>query len=562
VKTPPLLCLCASLLAIGLCSSPGHAARDEFILVKIAAINDFHGQLEEGLKQDDRPVGGAPVLAAWMRGVATQDAAACFYVHAGDLIGASGPLSSLLQDEPTISFFNSLGNSHCSSEDPLHPDCNLVGAPGNHEFDEGVEEFLRLQNGGNHADGPFLQDPWKGAAFPHVCANLVWEKTGQFVVPPYVIKNAGSDSVKVAFIGAVLRETADIVNPDGTASLRFLDEAAAINACAQYLKNALRVKSMVVLIHQGGKQPPYAGLTSDSAQPASGRVVEIVKELDDEIDVVCAGHWHSFTNARVRNRNGVPILVTQARAKGRAFADISLMIDPHSKDIDTAFARIVTAWADSGRGLFPDSTAMDLVRAAETKLGPIIRKQVGIAAAAITRHRTETGESALGNLIADAQRFAMKSDCAFMNPGGIRTNIDSGSVTWGDLFRVQPFGNELVAMELSGSELLDVLHQQWRGRKNPCMLQVSGISYTWKAESQDSVALADVRINGKRVKPSRYYSVTVNSYLASGGDGFPAFTTGRNRRNGPGDIQALESYISRNSPVSARIEGRIRLSGL
>src|SRR5262245_62911344 len=131
----------------------------------------------------------------------------------------------------------------------MNPACNMVGTLGNHEFDEGRVELLRLLNGGNFATGPFLQDPYQGARFPYVSANVVDEISGQPLIAPLVVKEV--HGIKVAFIGAVLRQTPTIVTPTGVAGLTFLDEANAINAYVPGLK-AMGVRAIVVSFHQGG----------------------------------------------------------------------------------------------------------------------------------------------------------------------------------------------------------------------------------------------------------------------------------------------------------------------
>ncbi len=167
------LLTCLILLAVVELQVKGaHSDRPEAVPVQILAINDFHGQVSPGKKVNGRPVGSAPVLAAYLKKEQQDFAGSTFIVHAGDLVGASPPASALLQDEPAIMFMNLLGNRECSPRNRLNPKANLVATVGNHEFDEGVDELLRLLRGGNSPQGPFLEDPWQGAAFPSVAANV------------------------------------------------------------------------------------------------------------------------------------------------------------------------------------------------------------------------------------------------------------------------------------------------------------------------------------------------------------------------------------------------------
>lgn len=543
--------------------------------IKLLSINDFHGQLSAGRRVANRPVGSAGVLASYLRNAQRGKEDNTIIVHAGDHVGGTPPSSALLQDEPAIMFFNQLANDDCrypkragraqdregeTDETPRHAGwyskCNLVGTLGNHEFDEGVAELKRLLNGGNHANGPFLEDPWRGARFPYVSANVVDETTGRPILPPYVIKKI--DGMPIAFIGAVLKGTPTIVTPSGVAGLRFLDEAEAINSYIPELRRK-KVRAIVVLIHQGGRQATYTGFTRPDAPAVSGDIVDIVQRLDDEVDVVVSGHYHSFINALLNNQNGKPILVTQAFASGTAYADIDIEISRASRDVVAKSAAIITTWADEGPGLAPDAEAAALTKAAEDKVAPLVNQVIGKAATGITRSENGAGESALGNLIADAQRAAMGTDFAFMNAGGIRADMAAGDVTWGDLFTIQPFGNSLVKMDLTGQQILDLLEQQWAGQPYARILKTSGLSYTWDAAAPVGSRIIAVYRNGVPLDRAATYTVAVNSFIADGGDNFTVLRNGTNRVVGPVDLDALITHIqSLPQPFSATVEGRIQ----
>jgi 5'-nucleotidase len=552
----PWVGACLVLVAIiGLAGGSLIAADPDQLPVQILAINDFHGQIIAGKKVNGRPVGSAPVLAAYLKKAQQQFPGFTFIVHAGDLVGASPPASALLQDEPAVMFMNLLGNSRCDSKDRLNPQANLVGTLGNHEFDKGLKELMRLLEGGTYPQGPFLENPWPGASFPYVSANVVHQDTRKPIFPPYVIKEV--DGVPIAFIGAVLKATKDMVMPSHLAGLQFIDEAKAINALIPELKDK-QVRSIIVLLHQGGRQTAYEGPTRPEAKLV-GPIKNILWNLDDEVDVVVSGHTHSFTNALVPNKNGKEILVTQAWAAGCAYGDIELEISRGTRDVVKKTAAIVTTWADAGPGLTPDPEAAKLMASAEQKVAPLTQRQIGVAAANLTRNRNPAGESPLGNFIADAQRKTLDTDLAFMNPGGMRTNIREGEVTWGELYAVQPFNNYLVKMELTGQQIYDLLNQQFPPTQSyPRFLAVSGLTYTWDNRRPRGDRVVEVRQDGKPLDRAAAYTVTTNSFLAEGGDRFGVFTQGTNRVTGPVDLDALCSYIqSLPQPFSARIEGRI-----
>jgi 5'-nucleotidase len=543
--------LLAFLAVIGLATGCLKTEPPERVPVQILAINDFHGQVIPGKKVKDRPVGSAPVLAAYLKKAQKDFAGYTFIVSAGDLIGASPPESALLQDEPAIMFMNSLGNGKCSVQDRLNPGCNLVATLGNHEFDDGLDELRRLLQGGSHAKGPFLEDPWPGATFPYVAANVVREDTGKPIFPPYVIKEV--DGLPIAFIGAVLKGTKDMVMPSRVAGLKFLDEAQAINAYMPELKDK-GVRTIIVLLHQGGREKAYQGPTRPGGS-VSGAIKKVLWFLDDEVDVVISGHTHTFTNALIPNRNGKEILVTQAWSAGTGFGDIILSIDRKTRDVVSKSATVVTTWADAGPGLTPDPEAAKLMQTAQAKVAPLTRRPIATAAADIVRTQNAAGESALGNLIADSQRKAMGADFAFMNPGGIRTDIYAGEVNWGQLYSVLPFNNYLVKMELTGQQIYDLLNQQFPPGR---MLQVSGLTYTWDNKLPPPGRIVEVRREGKPLDRAATYTVTVNNFLAEGGDKFPVLNEGANQVTGPQDLKALCDYLqSLPQPVTAKTEGRI-----
>lgn len=545
---------------------------------KILGFNDFHGQLESR-SLGGRPVGGAAVLASYLEQESGEVNGYSVIVHAGDHVGASPPVSALLQDEPSITFLNMLANKHCraltvaslltkrrgqvnlsshsqAGISTYNPLCNVVGTLGNHEFDEGVAELERLLDGGNHQDGPFLQDAYQGSAVPYVNANVVDIETGETLLAPYVIKQIRG--VRVAFIGAVLQETPTIVTPSGVAGVAFVDEADAINQQVTELQRK-GVRAIVVTIHQGSRQRFYSGPTEGERSALSGPISDIIDRLDSEVDIVISGHAHGFTNQLVSNAEGKEILITQAFSRGTAYADIDVAVDPKTGDIVEKSAGIMTTWADEGSGLSPNQAIARMTDQAVKSVEVLVNEVIGNAVEAITRSENDAGESALGNLIADAQRKAMATDVAFMNPGGIRADLSAGDITWGELFTVQPFNNDLVKMDLTGAQIIELLEQQWLGQSRARILKTSGLDYSWDASAVDGRKVSGVTLtSGAALEPATSYSVTVNSFIASGGDNFSVLRDGTNRVIGPVDLDALVTYIeSLEQPFGALIEGRI-----
>lgn len=563
--------------------SCGHARPEQAVAVagppaqvRLLTINDFHGQLVAGKLVAGRPVGSAGVLGAWLQSAWAGARGRTILVQAGDLVGASPPASALLQDEPTISFLNRFANDACRSAggaappvpsdlplpdtDPrflpwLDPACDVVGTVGNHEFDEGRAELLRLLAGGNHPRGPFLDATWRGARYPTLAANVVEKATGRPILPAFVVKRVAG--VRVGFIGVVTREARTMVDPSGVAGLEFLDEAETVNRYAAVLK-AGGVRGIVVLLHQGGDQAPYRGPTREGTT-VEGEIVGIVAKLDPEVDVVVAGHTHQFLNAWLPALDGKQVLVVEAFSAGSAFGWVDLEVDRKSGEVVGAQAAVQTAWADEGPGTTPDRPSAVIQATAEAKVAPLVKRVVCTAAAPLGRSADEAGESRLGDLVADAHRAAVPgAQIAFTNRGGLRADLPAGQVTWGSLFAAQPFGNELVAMTLTGTQLLALLEQQWAGSRAEVM-SVSGLTYGWSASEEYGSRVADVRVGGAPLERGKSYRVVVNSFLAGGGDGFRVLTQGSDRVLAGNDLDALVAYLgSLPQPVGAPRGSRIR----
>jgi 5'-nucleotidase len=525
------------------------------IRVRVLGMNDFHGQLEAGRSFQERPVGSAAVLAAYLRASSAAFAGPTLIIHAGDWVGASPPSSALLQDEPSVQWLNLLANEFCSYTRRDDPRCNLAAAPGNHEFDEGVTELLRLVRGGRSKFGDFLERPYRGARFPYVCANVIDLRSHKPLLPPYVIKQLAG--VRVGIIGAVTEDAPNLVVKSGVRGVRFVAAAEAVNVQVKALQK-LGVQAIVVSVHKGGAQEPYAGPTRpDVAGPREG-ITDFIERLDSAVDVVISGHAHAFSNAFMPNASGAKILVTQAGSAGTAFAEIDLSLDASSGDVVEKSARIVPTFADAGPGLTPAADVAQLVERAKQRVATITSSVVGQLPEALSETPNAAAESALGNLIADAQRSALRADVALMNQGGIRTGLAAGPQTWGALFAVQPFGNTLVAMDLSGAQLLEALEQQWRDTP-PRLLQTSGLRYAWDPAQPVGARVTAVEIGAKPLSRETSYRVVVNSFLAFGGGGFEVFTKGTRRQLGPVDLDALIAYFKTNAgKLAPRIEGRAR----
>jgi 5'-nucleotidase len=529
-------------LAATLVAAATASAAPRNVDVRLLSLNDFHGHLEPntpgtisptGGTADRVPAGGAEYLATHIRALERQNRDTRI-VSAGDLIGASPLLSALFHDEPTIEAMNRIGL-----------DLNAVG---NHEFDEGSEELLRMQRGGCHpTDGCADGTGFEGADFRFLAANVVDRESGEPLFAPYAVERF--KGIRVGFIGMTLEGTPDIVSPSGVAGLDFLDEAETANRYARELQRERGVEAVVVLLHEGGVQTQPGGINDCNGM--SGPIVDIVNRTTDEVDLFITGHTHSAYNCVIDGRP-----VTSASSFGRLITQIDLELDRRSREIVEVAAnnRIVTQSVMKA----PDIT--QLIEHYNTFAAPLRDRVIGRLAADATRAADDSGENSMGNLIADAQLAATddagtgQAVAAFMNPGGVRSDLAAGEVTYGEAFTVQPFGNSLVTMTLTGAQLLEVLKQQWCGQSSPRILLPSqGVTYSWSAAAAAAITgrpcagaaspVRDLRIGGTPVSAGQSYRITVNSFLADGGDAFTTLRSGTDRLGGEVDVDALEAYL-------------------
>jgi 5'-nucleotidase len=543
------------LVMVGTASGgAGAAPTSPLVDVQLLAINDFHGNLDPPAGSSGRigsiDAGGVEYLATHIAQLEATNPNT-LVVSAGDLIGASPLLSALFHDEPTIEAMNLLGL-----------DFNAVG---NHEFDEGAAELLRMQSGGCHpTDGCLDGDGFAGADFQFLAANVVRKDNGKTLFPAYKIRSVGG--AKLAIIGVVLEGTPTIVTPSGVAGLEFKDEAETVNALIPQLK-AKGVNAITVLIHEGGVQSG----TFNGCVGISGAIVDIVNRFDPAVDAVISGHTHQAYNCQLNN-----MLVTSASSFGRLVTDVDLTIDRATGEVTQMAANNLIVTRDVAK----DAGQTSLLAKYRTFADPIANRVIGSITADITRTTNPAGESALGDVIADAQLAATapagfgEAVAAFMNPGGIRAELTyagsaagegDGNVTYGEAFSVQPFGNSLVTMTLTGAQIDQLLEQQF---DNPTagqnrILQVSnGVSYSWSASAAtgSKVDPSLILLNGTPVDPNGAYRITVNSFLAEGGDNFTLLAQGTDRLGGAVDLDALVDYFAANSPVPPGPQNRITVA--
>lgn len=494
--------------------------------LQILAINDLHGAVDTGRLVSNRPVGGAAYLAAHLQQRRLTNPNT-LVVGVGDQVGGSPPISGLLQDEPTVRALDAMGM--------------VLNAPGNHELDEGVEEFFRLTRGGCHP----VTGCFEGARFKQISANILDAATGEPILPPYYLEYVRG--VPVAFIGATHSGVPRSVVAGAVEGLAFPEPAAEVNRYVAQLK-AQGVRTFVVLIHEGG-------FLDRQTRQLTGPITATVEALDPEVDVVISSHTHVGYAVQYAGK-----LVTQGFANGTAFVDVDLVLDPISGDVESSTAEVVTTFNE---GVTPDPVVAQVVAEAEAQVAPRIGRVVNVAGRTISRAVNAAGESAIGNLIADAFRWSTGAQIGLMNSGGLREDIRAGEVTWGELFAVQPFGNQLVMLTLSGDQLYALFNEQWvvqsdgseRYRPN----QVSGLRVVWDPSRPRGDRIVILTLDdGRSVERAERYTLAVNSFMAGGGEGYTTLLQGEGQQVVGGDLDALVAYVAQlSSPFEARVERRI-----
>jgi 5'-nucleotidase len=575
----PTLWLAAASFLLASCSTldvPVRLEQPAPVTVSLISINDFHGNLlPSGLSvmvRDEAngtmrqvPAGGIASLATLIRDLRAENPERTLLVAGGDLVGASPQVSGMFHDEPTVDALNQLGL--------------VLSTVGNHEFDKGRDEILRLQNGGCFpptADGTrglvgvdtcMNDGRFDGARYRYLAANVIDERSGQTLFPAYAIRRIGG--VNIGFIGVTLKETPAVVTPSGIVGLRFADEVSTINGLLPEIKRA-GADFVVVLLHQGAAT--RAAAINDASCPGfNGEALRIVDALDNAVELVITGHTHQEYVCRRPDGK----LVTQAGHYGRLATKVDLQVDPASGKVLGKTARTHVAASEPSR---QDPAMAALVqRYAEltaVRAGVVVAQVAG----PLDRRPNAAGESTLGDVIADAYLFGTAGEAygpraaqiALVNRGGMRADLDQGpDVTFGQLYRVHPFSNTLITIELSGAQLLRLLEQQWEQPQPPGgrMLSVSaGLSYTWNAAQPEGappgqgqrLVPGSLRLHGAPIVATQTYRVAVNSFLASGGDNFTVLAAGRPIQESELDLEVLTAYFSAQKRVAAPALTRIQ----
>jgi 5'-nucleotidase len=534
----------------------------------VLAFNDLHGNLEAG----GRNIYGSFAGGAAYQAKVVEERQATYgsrqaTVFAGDNIGASPLANGLFFEEPIVIASNLMDVDFASV--------------GNHEFDKGRAELLRIQRGGCRPEGctgaPYAlgdggtSDTYPGADFQYLAANVTVDATGRTLFPAYGTKRFRTGSgrkVEIGFIGEVLEATPTIVTPTGVAGLTFGDEAEAANRAARKLRRE-GVDTSVLVIHEGGFQSSPAALNGCAGNLQGSAIADIAGRLDPSIKVIVSAHTHAEYRCTITS-GGVTRLVTSASSFGRILTDITLTVDDRTGELVAAGAEntiVENALNTPGPGVVrvPDPSREDpevqaVVQQYVTASAPLANRVIGSIQGDLLRAGSPLGESALGDVIADSQLAATApaelggARFAFMNPGGIRADLRvgdvssggeaPGQVTYGEAFTVQPFGNSLVTKTMTGDMVRRLLQQQFVGCGGQTTQRILQVSSTFRYEQAPGAATCEgkvgrIWVDGVEVAAGDSFRVTMNNFLATGGDGFTVFNEGTEPLGGAQDIDAL-----------------------
>ncbi|TDT62575.1 bifunctional UDP-sugar hydrolase/5'-nucleotidase [Frigoribacterium sp. PhB116] len=519
------------------------AAQAETKTIDVLGINDFHGRLERGTD----PVAGAAAMAGTVNQFRAANPNALF-VSSGDNIGASTFTSFIQDDEPTLDALNAMGLD--------------VSTPGNHEFDKGQEDFNgRVQ---------------ENSEFPYVNANIYETATGERAYDPYSVQDV--DGVRVGFIGAITELMPELVSPAGIEGLEFRDITDSVNDAAAELTDGVdegengEADVIVLLVHEGNASADQADAMGDSD------FADIALNVTPKVDAILSAHTHATYNfTGIVPTGGTKARpVVQTGSYGANLSHLSIQHDDVTGEniVTSSLVPLFTSTAA------PDTDVAKIVSDAVEVARVEGRKPVGTITGDLRRavqtngSENRGGESTLGNLVADAQLAAtqdQQSQIAFMNPGGLRADLTyassgtegdaEGVVTYQEAAAVQPFANTLVVSTLTGAQIRATLEQQWQpaGSSRPFLkLGVSkGLAYTYDPTAAAGSRVGTITLNGVVLDEAASYKVTVNSFLASGGDNFTALNGASAKADsGKIDLQSQVDYFTANPVVSPDLAQR------
>ncbi|QBR75125.1 choice-of-anchor I family protein [Microbacterium sediminis] len=502
--------------------------------VQVLTINDFHGRIEANGDE-----AGAAVLAGAVAEYRDANPNTIF-ASAGDNIGASTFTSFIADDEPTIDALSAAGLD--------------VSAVGNHEFDQGFDDLTDR-----------VIPSYGGEEFA-LGANVYLKGTKTPALREYAIKEVGG--VRIGFIGTVTSDTSTLVSPAGIADIEFGDQLEAANRVAAQIAD--QTDAIVLLAHSGPSGSDCATISNEQSEYG-----DLIRGASSEIDAIVSGHTHLLYDCEIAGR---PVI--QAHQYGTTLGALDIVVDSTTNELRSIAGSTVDLVADdTEEPLFPaDPEVQQIVDAASAEADVLGSVEVGKISGDILRGGDPAGsdrgvESTMGNLVADVYLWATSeyenyggaepAQIALMNPGGLRDDLlygEDGTVTYADVAAVQPFGNTLVTLGLTGAQLEQVLEEQWQpGNERPKLhLGVSeGFSYEYIDDAPAGEHIVSMSYLGEPIDPADEFLIVTNSFLASGGDGFTTLAEGTGTADsGLIDLSATVDYFEEHQVVDPAPLGR------
>lgn len=536
--------------------------------VRLIGFNDLHGRLfaPPVTSERSRISGGAAALASYIAAARREYPKRTLTLIAGDSIGATQMASALLNDEPTLAVLDELADGECprlSRDTPttriLVTKCRTIATVGNHELDHGTAAFER-QLYGNAANDTH-QRPWHGVHVPFIAANILKRRDETPFLPPAAIVEM--NGVKIGVIGAITHETSSLVASAGISQIRIETEAPSINAAVDKLQ-AAGAHTIVLVIHEGLESPNTVQIAPRARDELSGGLVPVLADIHG-VDVVIAGHTHQLNAVLTPLGDGSMTLVMQARSYGAALSLVDLTIDTSTGKVLAKSGRIIDTYADQGPGRAPIKAVSKIIAQADVATRQTREEVIGEAATSMRRGTALDPETALGDLVADAQRAALSTDVAFVNAGGLRSDLPKGPITVATVFDIEPFGNRIIKLALSGEQITRLLEEQWpEGKQAGRFLRVSGIRYHYDATRPHGHHVVDVTTDdGQALERDRLYTVAANDFIVGGGDHFTVLAESLEMTPGPLDREVLTNYIRHHggaieAPPQQRVQSLAR----
>lgn len=505
--------------------------------IQLLGTNDFHGALSE-----------APSLAGHLNQekdafMSQSPNGISLRIQAGDMVGSSPVNSSLLQDEPTIKVMNQMNFDY--------------GTLGNHEFDEGLAEFNRILTGTAPEKGQFNLEtetyPREASAQQMLIANVLQKSdhTIPYNWKPYAIKEltVNQNKIRIGLIGIVTKNIPNLVSKKYHEEYTFLDEAETIAKYSQELREQ-GVQAIVVIAHTG------------HGEAIINKLNQIAP--DHSVDIFFDGHSHKEVNTAVGNTR-----IVQSLSSGRAFSSVDGEIDSETNDFRTTPAAKIL---HVNKTIAKDPTVETIVTDADQRTDSLSNQTISyaISTASISKKDNRFKESALGNLVADAQltianKEGFSVDGALVNNGSLRADLivnPDKTISYGNAHRVQPFNNPLYVVQLSGQQLTDILNKQYQNnQKNP--LQIAGISYQYTNTTTNAQPYLVTKMKKKNTALTLQQTVTVvvNEYIYNSDFFSSIFSKGKllgvlKANDTEAFIQYLNDQKEQKISINAKIDNR------